>query len=90
MDAKMHKQIPAVGDENAGHDSASRHQIDDGEGEPYLPEDLVDGVLRVCVMNPVLDRSEGMKHDAMGNVFSERPRHDAATEENSGNGRFES
>jgi hypothetical protein len=55
-----------------------------------LPEDLVDGVLRVCVVNPVLGRGDGMKHDAMGNVFSQRPRHDAATEENSGNGRFES
>ena len=88
MHAKMHKQIPAVGDENAGHNSASRHQIDGGEGEPYLPEDLVDGVSRVCVMNPVLDRGDGMQHDAMGNVFSQRPRHDAATEENSGIGRL--
>ena len=86
MGTMMDMQIPGVGDENASQKGASRDQVDDGEGQPYLPEDLVDTVLRPRVMNPVLDWRDTMQHKAMGDVFSERPCRQTATEQNSGNG----
>ena len=70
MHAKMHKQIPAVGDENAGHHSSSRHQIDGGEGEPYLPEDLVDGLSRARMMTAVVTRGTGRAAGVPGHLVA--------------------
>ena len=60
MSAIVDGQIPGVSDESAGQEGASRDQVDNAEGEPYLPEDLVGGVSRPGVMNPVPYRSDGM------------------------------
>jgi hypothetical protein len=60
MGAIVDIQIPGVSDESAGQNSASRGQVDNAEGEPYLPEDPVDSVLRARVMNPVLDWGDSM------------------------------
>jgi hypothetical protein len=56
--AIVDRQIPVVSDESAGQNGASRCQVDNAEGEPYLPEDLVDSVLRAG--NPVLDWGDSM------------------------------
>ena len=56
--AIVDRQIPVVSDESAGQNGASRRQVDNAEGEPYLPEDLVDSVLRAG--NPVLDWGDSM------------------------------
>ena len=80
MGAIVDGQIPCVGDENAGQNGASHSQVDNGESEPYLPEDLVDTVLRSCVVKPVSYRGNGMQHIAMREVFGQGPRRDAATE----------
>ena len=53
--AIVDRQIPVVSDDQNG---ASRCQVDNAEGEPYLPEDLVDSVLRAG--NPVLDWGDSM------------------------------
>jgi len=53
MGAIVDGQIPCIGGENAGQNGPSHRQVNHGESEPYLPEDLVDTVLRSCVMKPV-------------------------------------
>jgi hypothetical protein len=60
MGAIMDGQIPGVSDQGAGQEGASRDQVGNAEGEPYLPEDLVGCVSRPGVMNPVPYRSDGM------------------------------
>jgi hypothetical protein len=51
MNAIVGKQIKGVGDEASRQNRASRRHVGDDEGDPYLPEDLVDGVFRMCVVN---------------------------------------
>src|SRR4051794_35635239 len=82
MGAIMDQQIPGIGNENAGHHSASHDRVERGEGQPDLPEDLVDSISRPCVMNSVLYRGDGMQHTTMGDVFSQCPYHETATEQN--------
>src|SRR5258706_695475 len=74
MGAIVDGQIPCVGGENAGQNGASHSQVDSGERELYLPEDLVDTVLRSCVVKPVSYRGNGMLHKAMREVFGHGPR----------------
>ena len=88
MGAIVDIQIPGVSDESAGQNCASRGQVDNAEGEPYLPEDHVDSVLWARVMNPVLDWGDSMQHKAMRYVLGQRPCHETATKEENSDGRL--
>ena len=88
MSTIVDRQIPGVGAEDAGQDGAGCRQVDNGESEPYLPEDLVDSVLRAGVMKPVPEWSDGMQHKAMRDVFGQGPRPDAATEQKNSRARL--
>jgi hypothetical protein len=48
MSAIVDRQIPGVSDEHADQENATGGQVDNAEGEPYLPEYLVDRVFRAC------------------------------------------
>lgn len=90
MGAIMDKQIPGVSDESAGQNGASSHQIENDEGQPYLPEDPVYRVLRTRMVDPVFYRRDGMQNKAVRDVLNQRPCRQAATKEHGGNGRLES
>jgi hypothetical protein len=78
--APVLRQSPGTESHSAGpgqsrgcKDSAPHDRAEHGEGQPYLPEDIVDGVARPCVTNFVLYRGDGMQHKAVGDVFGQRP-----------------
>ena len=84
MSAIVDKQIPSVGDESAGQKSAPRRHVDKDKGDPYLPEDFVYRVFRARMMNPMLHRGDAVQHDAMNDVFTQRPGQETAEKENNG------
>jgi len=84
----MDRQIPGVSHQSAGENGAACRQVNNTESEPYLPEDLVDSVSRVRVMDPVLYGGDGMQYEAMSDVFGQGPCREAATEQKNSNGRL--
>ena len=56
------------------------YQVNESECQPYLPQTLVDVVLRVGVMRSVFAWGNSVQYKAMRQIFGESPGHDAERE----------